>query len=296
VSIGNFRVTERSVSMTALAGVQADLAALGRTQEQLSTGRAINRPSDDPVGTVTALQDRAALARQQQYDRNTQDGLSWLGTADTALSDTVSQLQRVRSLVLQAANASSNPTSQAAAAQEVTQIRQQLISVANAAYAGQPVFAGTAGTTQAYDSAGNYLGDSAVVQRQVADGSRVAVALPGTQVFGPAGADVFTVLQQTLTDLTSNPIGLSADLTALDGAMARIQTSQAQVGSLYNRVDAAKTAATNTTAALTEQLGQVEDADLARTVTTLQMQQVAYQAALSATARAIQPSLLDFLK
>jgi flagellar hook-associated protein 3 FlgL len=290
------RVTERSVTMNALAGLQSDLSAMARTQDQLSSGRRISRPSDDPAGTVSALLTRSTIAQTTQYQRNAQDGLGWLGTADGTLSTITSDLQRIRTLLVQSQSGATSPTSQAAIAQEVDQLRQEVLSQANTQYAGHPLFAGTAGVTQAYSASGVYQGDSGVVYRQVGATDRVAVGLPGSQVFGPAGADLHSLLSQAVNDLTSNPTGVAADISALDTAMTRVQDAQTQVGALYDRVQTAASTATDTLTTLKTQLSDVQDADLAETMTTMQMQQVAYQAALTATARAVQPSLLDFLK
>jgi flagellar hook-associated protein 3 FlgL len=292
----SLRVTERSVSMRALAGLQSDLAAMAKTQQELSSGSRISKPSDDPAGTVEALLTRSTIAQTRQHQRSAQDGLGWLGTADSALSTITGDLQRIRTLLVQSQNGTTGPTSQQALAQEVDQLRQEVLSQANATYAGHPVFAGSAGTTQAYSAGGVYQGDSGTVLRQVGPSDRVAIALPGTQVFGPAGADLHAVLSQAVSDLSANPAGVAADITALDAAMTRVQDAQTQVGALYDRVQTASSTAASSLITQKTQLSDVQDADLAETMTTMQMQQVAYQAALTATARAVQPSLLDFLK
>jgi flagellar hook-associated protein 3 FlgL len=289
------RITERSMSMNALANLQTDLSNLAITQSQLSSGRIINKPSDDPAGTAVDLATRAALARTNQYTRNTQDGLGWLGTADSSLSDVVTSLQRARTLLVQSQNGTSDATSQQAISTEVASLRDEVLSDANSTYNNQPIFAGTAGVTAAYSASGTYKGDNNSVQRQVSDTSRLTVAMPGSQVFGTPGADVFALLQKASTDVSSNPSGVAADITALDGFLTGIENAQTQVGTNYNRVQDAQTEAATQINNLTDQKSQVEDADTAQTEITLQLQQTSYQAALSATAKALQPSLLQFL-
>jgi flagellar hook-associated protein 3 FlgL len=294
--VGIARVTQNSMSLTALANLQTDLSNLATTQSQLATGRLINRPSDDPGGTAIDLATRLAEARNTQYQRNTQDGLGWLGTADSALSQTVTSLTRIRTLMVQSQDASNGPASQQALAAEIGQLRGELISTANSTYNGNPIFAGAAGVTAAYTATGLYQGDANAVNRQVSDTTRVSVALPGTTVFGAAGADVFALLQQVTTDITTNPGNIANDLNSLDQFSAGVQSAQTQVGAAYNRVQSAQSAAQNQVTNLSEQRGQVESTDIAQATINLQLQQVSYQAALSATAKALQPSLLDFLK
>src|SRR5581483_11845889 len=96
------RVTQNSVTTLMLAGLQANQLRMSDVQAQLSSGRSINKPSDDPVGTGQAMEYRAQISRNNQYQRNAQDGLNWLGTADQALQTGVNILERLRVLTTQA--------------------------------------------------------------------------------------------------------------------------------------------------------------------------------------------------
>jgi flagellar hook-associated protein 3 FlgL len=290
------RITQNTMSMNALANLQTDLANLATTQSQISSGRVINKPSDDPAGTAVDLATRAALARTNQYSRNTQDGIGWLGTADSTLSSVTSALQRVRVLLVQSQNGTASDTSQSAISTEIGSLRSQVLDDANTTYNNQPIFAGAAGVTAAYSKAGAYLGDDTAVQRQVSDTARLNVATPGSQVFGTPGNDVFALLQKAADDVTNNPSAVADDITALDGFTNGIETAHTTIGTNYSRVQDAQTAAANQVINLTAQKSQVEDVDTAQAEITLQLQQTSYQAALSATAKALQPSLLDFLK
>ena len=95
-----FRITQRTVSSTMLNGLQQNLGKMQKFQEQLSTGRQVNRPSDSPVKTVEALQYRSNIKRAEQYVSNAEDGLARLGTADAALTDGLDMVGRARVLVL----------------------------------------------------------------------------------------------------------------------------------------------------------------------------------------------------
>src|SRR6476620_10432671 len=101
----SFRVTQGTLARGVLEGLQTNLTRLQRTQEQLASGRRLNRPSDSPVDTVAAMQLRAEQKQSEQLERNIDDGLTWLDTADQALSQTSTALNRVRQLTLAGANA-----------------------------------------------------------------------------------------------------------------------------------------------------------------------------------------------
>ncbi|MFC7504870.1 hypothetical protein ACFQRR_22655, partial [Nocardioides sp. GCM10030258] len=101
MSIG--RVTQRMLTEGSLSNLQQGLGRLAKVQEQLSTGRVINRPSDNPTGTTAAMRLRSSMADQAQYTRNAQDGIGWLTQIDTALDSATSTVRRARDLALQGA-------------------------------------------------------------------------------------------------------------------------------------------------------------------------------------------------
>jgi len=292
-----FRITQRSVATSSLANLQANLARLQATQSRLSSGKAISRPSDSPTGTMAAMRLRTDLDRYDQLDRNAADGLARLGTADNALTDGLGTLREVRDAVLQGANAAMSATDREALAAQVDGLRQSLLAVANTQYLQQPIFAGTASATAAYDAAGNYLGDSGTSTRTIAPGVKVAVNLPGQDVFGPAGNDIFKVLADIADDLRNDPAKLTAtDLGQLDAGYLRIQNALSTVGSRYHQIEIMQARNQANQLDTKNQLSEVEGVDLPAATVDLQMQEVAYQAALGATAKAIQPSLVDFLR
>jgi flagellar hook-associated protein 3 FlgL len=292
-----FRITQRSLSTSTLAGLQANLARLQETQARLSSGRAISRPSDSPTGTMAALRLRSDLDRYTQLDRNAEDGKARLGTADNALTDGLSILREARDAVVQGANGSLSPADRAALANQVDGLRSSLLAVANTTYLQQPVFAGTAGGATAYDPSGAYQGDSGAVTRTIAPGVKVTVNATGPDVFGPAGSDIFKVLADISADLRTNPSNLSStDLDRLDAGYLRMQNALASVGSRYHQIEIMQDRNRANQLDSQNQLSEVEGVDLPATTVDLQLQEVAYQAALGATAKVIQPSLVDFLR
>lgn len=292
------RVTQGMMTRHSLAGVQTSLSRLSRLQEQLSTGRVLNRPSDSPADTTSAMRIRSSLTDVRQYGRNAQDGNGWLSILDSALTSAGDQVMRARDLALQGANqGTAGQAARDALAAEVDQIRAGLITTANSDHLGRPVFGGVTSGDKAYDDAGAYVGVPGAVNRTIADGTTVRVDVDGNAAFGPAGNSVFDHLAALSVALRSgDQAGISAAITTLDGDRDRILTTQTDVGSRQNRVEAAIQAASDGELQLTSALSSVENADLPKTVVDLQMQQVAYQAALGATARVLQPSLLDFLR
>ena len=292
------RVTQNMMMDRSYLSLQTGLNRLAKTQEQLSTGRIINRPSDSPTDATSAMRIRSAMADQTQYVRNSEDGLGWLGQIDSTLTSVLGQLRRVKELGLQGANAAnSSPQAREALAIEVDQIRESMISSANATYLGRPVFGGVVNGEVAYAPDGTFVGIEGDVVRTVARGIKVAVNVTGPEAFGPAGASMFDDLARLSASLRAgDEAALRGGLGDVDANLTRVASVLGDVGARYNRVDRAVLAARDLTLSLSTSLSELENVDLARATMDLKMNEVAYQAGLAATARLVQPSLSDFLR
>ncbi len=295
------RITQRLMVQHSLTSLQRGMGRLSDTQEKLSTGRQINRPSDSPTGTNDAMRMRAQIAADAQHARNAQDGLAWMGTTDSTMQSMLDQVRRARGLLVQASSTGSNgPDALAAIGSELGQIKESLFSLANTQHLGRPIFGGTTGSKTAYsqDATGavTFDGDTGEVKRQIGTGVTVAINVAGSQAFaGSNGDDLFKVLNDAIQQL-SNGTSVSGNLDRLDSVSANMKTSLADLGARYGRVQDAQTRLASTTLDNKAALSGIENVDLAEATMNLQLQEVAYQASLGATARVLQPSLVDFLK
>lgn len=291
------RVTEGSIHTRVLANLQRNIAAGSKIQQQLSSGKQLNRPSDSPTGTITSMELRGETRSVQQHVRNADDGVGWLGTIDNALTQSSTLVNRVRDLTLQGLNAAgTSPGSREALAVEIDQIREQLIGHANATYLGRPVFGGTTAGEVAYRPDGSYAGDNGTVERTVGTGVKVRVDVTGEEAFGAAGK-LFSVLADISKGLRDNDTtALSGGLKNLDASGEILKGTMSGIGARYNRVTQMRDTAQDRMLMLKSQLADVEDIDLPKTIMEMQLQQTAYQAALAASAKVIQPSLIDYLR
>lgn len=292
------RVTETSLTTRALSDLQRTAARGQKIQQQISSGKLINRPSDSPTGTVTSLQLRGEVRATQQYSRNANDGLGWLGTIQDTLGDASNQIQRVRDLTVQALNSTdTDPAARSALTAEIDNIKQTLIGQANAKYMGRPVFGGTTAGNVAYDASGTYQGDAGQTTRTVGPNAKVRIETTGPEAFGTGNTQLFQVLSDISRDIQANDTStLGDDLTNLDTAHDLLKSTLSDVGARYNRVTQMKQSAEDHLLSVSSQLSDIEDVDLPKAIMDLQIQQTSYQAALAATAKVIQPSLIDFLR
>lgn len=296
----NFRVTVGTSTAQSIASIESAAARLATMQNQLSSGKRITAPSDDPTGTVQAMQLRGELARNTQYGSNSNDALAWLSTADGAYKQITAVLQKAQTLVVQGLNTgAADATSNAAIAGQLDGLRSTLVSLANTGYDGRPVFGGTTAGQQAYDSSGTYVGDAGTVTRAIAARTTVGVNSTGPTVFGDDtnGTSVFTLLQNLSDALNGTAPPLSgAALDQLDAALSRVSSAQAVEGGMYQQVQQAQATQTSVGTSLTSRLSDIEDVDVASAAVNLAAANTSYQAALQTTAMVGQLSLLNFLQ
>jgi flagellar hook-associated protein 3 FlgL len=296
------RITQSSTARLLLGDLTSAVGRLSRTQQKISSGKEITKPSDNPYGTSRALQLRSDLEENQQYQRNVDEASSWQDVTDTALGKLSDFTQRARELLIQGANGATDNAGRTAIADEIDQIIGAMKSEANTQYAGRYVFGGTQTTTPPYNqTTDSYAGDTKPIVREIGKGVTVTVNVIGDGVVGHADGTGRTglvgALRQISDDLRANNLSaLSSDITTLDNAQDNLIDARAVVGALSNRLEAAGSRLGELEQSTTELLSETEDADMAKTLVDYSMQQSVYQAALKAGSQLIQPSLLDFLR
>jgi flagellar hook-associated protein 3 FlgL len=291
------RITNSMVSRTVLSDIQDVFGRLSRTQERLSSGKQLTKPSDDPFAASRALLYRTGLDANKQYQTNVNEAKSWLDASDTALSQLGDSSSRARELMLRGANGTNSQVERDAIAQELDQIADSVKTVANTQYAGRYIFSGAATQTAPFSVGGadTYLGDTATISREIGQNVQVPVNVTGDTVVSP----LLAAIRQAAIDLRAGgtPANLSTtDLQAMDAATDAIQTTRSSVGARVNRLSAAQDRLQQRELAQTQQLSDTEDADVAQTMVDYSTQSAVYQAALKAGSQLIQPSLLDFLR
>lgn len=274
-------------------------------QNQLSSGKKITKPSDDPVTVVRGMVYRSSLNDIDQYKRNAADGTSWLTTTDDALNEVTSVVQRVRELTVQGINGTNDPSARNAIAAEINQLKDHLGEVANTDIAGKYVFAGTDVKTPPYradpndaNSQKSFLNtNSKSLKVQVGQASSIPINIPGTNVFNnDKNGGIFKVLDGIIADFNS-PNGSTRDhLAELDKQIDNILEQRSEVGARMNRLDLSASRLDGLEVSTTSLLSKEEDADISQVITDLKTQESVQSAALSTGARIIQPSLVDFLK
>lgn len=208
-----------------LSAMQQLQTALDRTQRQISSGRRILTPSDDPISASRALDLREKLARLEQFDRNANIAENRLQNEESALSSVNNLLQRVRELALQANNSTQSNESRQLIATEMRQRLGQLVDIANSRDgAGRFLFSGNLDATTPVSVMGNsytYNGDQGQREIQIGDSRRIFDGDSGDDVFFRirAGNGTFTT-SAAAANTGSAVVGQSSvtDTTQYDNA------------------------------------------------------------------------------
>lgn len=312
------RMTPSVIDTQVLTGLQADQAGIANLAEILSTGNKVNKPSDNPIAAVQTLSLQATLARSQQYQANASDGMSRLQLTNSTLNSVLSQMQKIRQLVISAANSVTTANGLGPVASEVAQLEQGLVSLANTTFGNEPLFGGATGSATAYavtvpqngtGGTAQYLGAGSAPSRTVGPGSSVpagvanpfnGTASPNTGTAGPTAGtvDVFGVLNQLVRDLQNGNAGAATgtDATQLDQAISQVTNVAGQAGAYYAQMDTLSQQAASTTQEVQMQFSNVQSADLAKVSSDFAQAQTTYQGALYAAAQVTKlPSLVSFL-
>ena len=301
------RVTTASSSRAMLTNINRNGRTLATAQERIASGKQVQRPSDGPAQVLSALDYRSQLRRNEQLSRNTLDAQAWLDNADSSLTHAVERLSAAQTLVIGGVNSSADDQSRAAYAAEIRAIKEELLQTANTRHLGRPIFSGTDDVTSSYLADGSYQGNAGVVERNVAPGISIRVNRTGPEIFGaavdvgagddPMTGNVFQVLDAIASaleagDIAAANVGLEQIRTSTD----RIERSQVEMGARSKQIEEIGARNAEVDIELKFALSEVEDVDIAEALIEVQVQEMAYQAALGVAAKVIQPTLLDFLR
>lgn len=294
------RISDQTRHLQNLKHLETSSQRMDTIQQQLSSGRRIQRASDDPAGVSISLGYRGGITYETQMRRNIDSASGILNVTDVALDSATTAVQRIRELAVQATTGTLGADERNAIASEVDQLMSQLVQVGNTNYGGQYIFAGFQTRTPPYSVTGTpptavaYLGDTGVRSAQVSTTDSVKVNVPGSEVFGGIFADLINFRQALETNA---PVGsLQMGIATMDTALDRILSSRSEVGARVNRLEQAHLQSESTDTTLQQLRADVEDIDVAETILNLNANQNALEATLGAIGRTSTRSLLDFLR
>ncbi|UVI29896.1 flagellar hook-associated protein FlgL [Paenibacillus spongiae] len=299
------RVTPSMMHMQLTRNLTRNLTQMQELQNQVTTGRKINKASDDPVGITYSLRYRTELASNEQYQKNVDSALSWLDFNDTVLDQAGQVLHRVKDLVVQGSNGTNPQVALDSIRDEISQLKNQLLDISNSKVNGKYVFNGQTFDKMPYDpNTPNFdpktvVTDTGEISYAVGVGVTLPINLTGNQVFGAVGEtdNVFAVLDNIMAGLTAGSQGaVSAQIGNIESRMDKILNARSEVGARVNRVELMQNRLQDLELNLTDMKSKTEDADFEKLLIESKVNESIYQASLSVGAKVISPTLVDFLR
>ncbi|GGH76708.1 flagellar hook-associated protein 3 FlgL [Pullulanibacillus pueri] len=292
------RITQSMLSQDFLRQLNNSTNNLATLQQQLTTGKKITKPSQDPVIATLGIGYRSDVNHVDQYSRNMDTVHQWMDSSDSALDETNDVLQRLNELTTEASNDTYTADQRANIEKEVGQLKNQLVTIANTQVAGKYIFNGTNTSTKPVNDDGtlNYDPDKmSDVNITVNNGIQIKANVNPNDVFSQKLFDDIDQLQDALKDSNSKGADISKYISVIQGHMDNVTSAQADLGARENRVDLIDNRLSNQKEITENIMSKNEDADFETTLIDFQTQQTIHNAALAVGSKIMQPTLVDFL-
>lgn len=285
------------------ASIQQSEKSLQTAMNQLSSGKRVALPSDDPLAFASDVQSLALSAQVDTYSHNAEAIITQAHMADSALSSVVTSLTQAVGLGTQGGNGTLSASQRSSLAQQVQGLLAEVVSQANTTSNGSALFAGTAGTAIAFAADASkpegysYEGTGSSNQAQVGQAFTVTVNIPGDQIFLNPSGNVLGSLQSMVTALQSGSSGdLAHAISAVTSAIAHVDQVRAIYGNTVNQLTTENDYLSEETISLTSQQTALMNVDTATAATNLTQAQTAQSAVLAMAAKVLPTSLLNYLQ
>lgn len=293
------RVTNRDLYFQLVRDIGNVSEKMLKLNKQLSSAKRINKPSEDPVGMASVLVSRTELKAFEQFSRSIVYGRGWLKNTDTTLQELDSLLARASELATSQSSNTATADTRAGTAEEVREIYEHILGLANSKYGNKYMFGGTKTQTAPFEDVGGvaqYNGNDDTFSVKIGKTDTVQISLPGSEVFTNPSGNVFTALSNLEQALRNNDQSAIRDsLTDIKAAALVISNNLASIGARENRLDYTETRLLTAKTNTKEQMSEIEDLDYAEALLFLQNQQIIYQATLKSASMITSMSLVDFI-
>lgn len=302
------RVTANMSAETSIYNIQQGRNRLDKIQETITSGQNINRPSDDPISSRLMLDIGDKMKAFDQYNANIIKAKSWMQFSDTALGGMNDVMLQTKSLMNTINSGSSDPSERQNVHNQLVELKKQIIDFANTQYGDQYIFGGSNNLVPPFNTANNtYAGDGTQRQVEIASNTSQTISVSGDRLLLGIGSNPSygsTNILQTFDDLIaavgdattpSNPAAITTAVQSLGPASKQIFNAVNTNLSGMTRVDSMSKLNENNKNTLNTISGNIQNIDMIKLGVQLNTETNAFQASLSATAKLVQMSLLDYM-
>jgi flagellar hook-associated protein 3 FlgL len=275
---------------------------LNRAEEKVATGKNMNRPSDNPVGLVSALGLRNSLSRLEQYRRNMDMGKIWLDLSGTAIEQATKVAQQAEAIALNLQDGTQAAEMRTTLANEVDLLLDQAVSLGNTQLAGKFIFAGYSTNTQPFtrtqvggSDAVQYNGDLSDFRIQVGPQESLEIGRNGQELF--VNSDFFNSLIRLKEAIENDDrTGIQQEAVRLQGIEDFFNAQMSDIGIRQGRILDKQDILKGLKLNFQNQIADLENADMAQAILDVKERQNAYEVALAASSKIMEVSLLDYLR
>lgn len=299
------RVTNFSISDSAVLNLSTLRGQVDAAQQQVSSGKRFTEASDDPAAAHGVMQNQSQLRAVTQYQRNVGLATSRATLEESALNQLGDILTRARELGIAQATGTASASTRSAAGTEINQLLAQAVNLGNSKDGADYLFGGTTSSTAPYtiDTTGasatfTVSGQPTGVRAvQIGSGQQLTPTHDGATVFGTSSAGPLKTLQDMAAALASNDVPrLQSLIGEANTAFDKVQSQLGEVGARASQLQLADSNLTSLSQQLQASTSTLQDVDVEAAITMLTSRQTAYQAAMAATSRILNLSLTDYLK
>ncbi|TYR80123.1 flagellar hook-associated protein FlgL [Priestia megaterium] len=292
------RITQSMLATNSLRHISSSYNTLQTLHNQLSTGKKITRPSDDPVVATKGMAYRSNLSEIDQYKRNLTEAYSWFDNSEAGIEQVNSILNRTKELVIQGMNGTYEGEDREAIARELEQLKLDFVQVANTQVAGRYIFngvnVGEPPVVQNGDGSITAAVNTDPFSIEVSKGTHLRVNIHSEKIFGQEAFDLMNDVQESFE--TNDVASLKQLSVQINDALSTLSAERSELGARNNRLELVENRISSQEITANRMLSENEDADIEEVITELTIQESVHRASLAVGAKLIQPTLLDFLR
>ena len=272
---------------------------------ELSSGLRVSSLSDDPVAAGQSSLLNSSISQDDTFVQTASTTQSLMQVADSTLSSVVTQLTSALSLSVSGNSGTASASDLTSLSQQLSSVRDQVVSLANTSYQGVYIFAGSKGSVRPFTvdtstspTTTTYSGDSQASNVTTENGQLLQTTLAGSAVFMAPGADVMTALNNLVADFASGTVSStsSTDIGILQTALGNVSQQQTVLGSSLDRLESASTYAQIDATNRTAEVSSLVSANPATVATQLSSAETQNQALMSVIATLEKQSLFDMIQ
>jgi len=291
------RITQSIVSRNLLNSINQTQVSLSKSQNEISTGTAVSKSSDDPTSFAKATQYRNTIAANETYLSNIDYANGWIDNTSSLLDSIYDQVTQALEIANSGADASNSASTRQTLSEGVDGIIDEVMSLVNSTYLSKNVFAGTVTTgTDAFTYNGTsvtYNGNSENILSRVAENSNLTINITGTQLEDTGLFQSLIDLRDALADNDTEAVSTALD--SLNSVAENISSTTSALGSKSSQLDIIQNRLETANTNLESILSSLTDADTAVSLIEYSTAETAYRAALEIASEALNMSILNFI-